>query len=363
MRDRVFAVLSVDKGPSRNILPDYEKPLPHLVNEVLRDHHVFNPPTGFDEVTEKCRELARIMHIDLQDVFAIQEDQLKWSPHMPMPKFGPLGNIGRRKPLVAARRHDAEADKGLYGRGLYGMSITIAWAAYYRHIAVMDFMLNQDLFDISTCYLRAVKMDHYAVVAALLQVANGRWRQELDFSISENANALQLAVYYGRSSIADLLVRAGADVNKRGLDFDRALTSRVDLARAPALVVAITQGSSELVQLLLKHGAKAHSLPSILESGPDLSAWEIALLWGHAQIADILLDAEAENVPVLTPKERLQINGLSLICTALDERMKNGVRLLSKLYTAYSARNESLAAFSRQRSILDDAFKKATWIS
>ncbi|KAF1820638.1 HET-domain-containing protein [Dissoconium aciculare CBS 342.82] len=354
MRDRVFAVLSVDKGPSRNILPDYEKPLPHLVNEVLRDHHAFNPPTGFDEVTEKCRELARIMCIDLQDVFAIQEDQLKWSPHMPMPKFGPLDDIGRRKPLVAARRHDVEADKGLYGRGLYGMSITIAWAAYYRHVAVMDFMLNQDLFDISTCFLRAVKMDHYAVVEALLQVANGRWRQELDFSISENANALQLAVHYGRSSIADLLVRAGADVNKRGLDFDRALTSRVDLARAPALVVAITQGSSELVQLLLKHGAKAHSLPSILESEPDLSAWEIALIWGHAQIADILLDAEAENVPVLTPKERLQNNGLSLICTALGEGQENGVRLLSKLCTDYYVIHKK-AAWFHVRRMLDDA--------
>jgi ankyrin repeat protein len=187
-----------------------------------------------------------------------------------------------------------------------------------------------------------------------LQLGNGRWRQELDFSICENANALQLAVYYGRASITDLLVRAGADVNKRGLDFDCAFTDRTDFARVPVLVVAIMQGSSDLVQLLLKHGAKAHSLPSIPALRPDLSAWEIALLSGHAQVADILLDAEAENVPELSFKERLQCNGLSLICNALDEGQENGVRLLSKLCTDYYVTHDK-AAWFRIRRILDDA--------
>jgi ankyrin repeat protein len=279
VRDRVFAVLSVDAGPTRTVLPDYKKSIPHLVNSVLRDHHAFQAPTGLDKITERCRELSKIMRIDMQDIFSAAKDDLKWSESMPFPDTALADSstitmkaprtelmaddepVTKKSTMQSDHRQDYEhAQADPYGGTLHGVPVTFIWAARWQHTAVVDLLLCKEIVKARPCMIAAIKADHYAVVAVLLQSRSAGLRETINRPLANSANALQIAVAYDRLKIVDLLIRAGADVNARGIDFPHATRARAPFAGSFALKIATIIRSHELVAHLLAKGARVNAI-------------------------------------------------------------------------------------------------------
>jgi hypothetical protein len=217
IRDRVFAVLSVDAGPTRTVSADYEKSVLYLVNDVLRDHHNFQRPTGLDDVIESGRKLAKIMNIALEDVFTVEDGDsyLEGSTSMPKPSISHTSSTNHvhanevlldEPATVDALEHSVGSENGdgleaeSYGGRLHGRPVTFIWAAYWHHGVVVDCLLREGVIDAQACLAEAIKRDHYTAVTVLLKANAAQLRRHIDEPISQCANALQFAVAYRRSA-------------------------------------------------------------------------------------------------------------------------------------------------------------------
>jgi ankyrin repeat protein len=342
IRDRVFAVLSVDNGPLRTLSADYEKSIPRLVNDVLRDHHAFEAPKALDKINEQGRELAKVMEIVPEDVFVVRGSDLRWDSRTLTPQFEALEintvadaeatkeSSNYREDSIEGFMYDAEAGNAFYERGLHGISVTVTWAAYWQHDIVMELMLSQGIIDLPTCFLQAIKMDHYAVIVALLQIEKGSWRRHIDLPIWRSANALQWAVYENRLEIAELLIQAGANVNRRGsaaFHWDPN-SDGVDFAHCPALHLAAIAGSVDCVNMLLKHGAAIESKSASPEWYTMYDAFETAMIYGHASVAQLLFDAKIRQNSCTAGEEWSGWSLRRLLKGALEEQRPAGVALL-----------------------------------
>ncbi|KAG5634703.1 hypothetical protein H0H81_001050 [Sphagnurus paluster] len=101
-----------------------------------------------------------------------------------------------------------------------------------------------------------------------------------------NTNALKVAAYYGQTSMIELLLEAGADVNEVPDYKEMLRAERVD-GLGTALHEAANGGQREAAVLLLQRGAD----PNIKDS-LGKSALDIARQKGHAAVAEVLERAE-----------------------------------------------------------------------
>jgi len=117
--------------------------------------------------------------------------------------------------------------------------------------------------------------DKHAVIKLLNGGTNVDEKTELEDT------ALAVATYSGHLGIAQLLLEKGANPN---------LSGRSDRT---ALIIAADKGYIQLVKLLLKKGANASHVPD--SSSHNQTALEIASVWGHREIVELLM-------PHLDPK-------------------------------------------------------------
>jgi ankyrin repeat protein len=365
IRDRVFAVLNVDASPTRTVSADYEKSIPYLINNVLRDHYSFQPPRGLDEITDKCRELAKIMNTELQDVFALEGEDSVWKKSTPMPvpilklpsyyvsHTTSVEDLGK---FLADEEFDTESLLEPYGGRLLGIPFTFSWAACWQHGAVVDLILKSGMINVHACLTEAIKRNHYAAVAVLLEASTARLRQQIDEPISQCANALQLAVAYDRVKIVELLIRAGANPNVRGSELNADRTEEVIFATNFALKIATINRSPALVALLLANGAKVDATCGPLGVGGGLTALGAALISRRKDTARLLLDAGADiNLEFNSPLGPT-IDMHRLVRAAVDHGAEAELRAVLQLCGhKYLPEMRPLGIYRAERGLLEQA--------
>jgi ankyrin repeat protein len=339
--------------------------LPELIHNVLREHHRHHQPHAFDDIIEQCRRLAAIMNVKFDDVFHSPRDDLVWKSSMPVEDFEPLSqtipcdahaeilpsaveasDLEQTSNRITATMQNAEAGNDSYVGGVPGNRITFAWAALWKHDVVMGFMLDNTVISLQTAFIQAIKMDHYVVIAALLHANDGGLRRRIDGPIWKEASALQWALHEGRFEIAELLIRAGANVNRRGLDHDHDKKSSepVPFASTYPLQIAAALGTPEMVKLLMGRGA-AIDVRSRLYDWDRMTAIEAAFVYGQGRSAWVLIDRETHRA------DAVDWNGI--LRAAIDRRQESGVKLI--LESAWRQYGQHLDRYSPKITMVQRA--------
>jgi ankyrin repeat protein len=352
IRDRVYGLLGAAGRAQDIITVNEEMPLDNLIHRVLREHHNHHPPEKFKDIIEQCDMLCEILGVEPGKIFKVSQEALVWDPSMPAVEFEPLAEPvsrkayaeadssvvkerDRREPveLIATERQNTKARDDLYARGVPGNPLTFAWAAYHKHDAVMNFMLTNRTLTLRTAFIKAVKMDHYVAVAALLRAKGGLLRRCIDKPISYGANALQFVLHERRCDIAKLLVSAGANVNDRGVDHpEEPISHPIDsYTSAYPLLIAAVKGTTEIVKLLLDRGARINHRSSIYRTD-SMTAIEAALLHGRADTAKSLRHTAMCHIDL--------VKWESLLAMAINTMEVSGVNAILELAFDHCARRD-----------------------
>ncbi|MEZ4729159.1 MAG: ankyrin repeat domain-containing protein [Caldilineaceae bacterium] len=150
---------------------------------------------------------------------------------------------------IAAIRKRVREEPSYLTRPDYWGDTPLLTAIQFAHLDLVDFLLQQGA-DPNACgtggytsLLTAIESEQAAstlIVAALLKAG-----ADLQQTGANGWAPLHMAAAYGHVDKAELLIKAGADVNQR---------TPIDTADTP-LMIAAGAGQAEMVQLLLSHGA------------------------------------------------------------------------------------------------------------
>ena len=241
-RDKVYALLGVVES---GIKPDYERPLVVLLNEVLRDHHLTNPPKSLDEIIAQCKHLSSMMNIELESMFDL-----------------PSGWGLTPVPAAADKRHHPLS----VAPGL----INLWWTSFYGHTAIERMIFRSGrIGDIDLAH--ACKGQCTAAVELLLRIGpfniNGQHmygRTILSDAIVRGDDKIALHVIAQPSCNVNLRDQAGNSPLMQAMACNRrviveALLGRRDLDADDADRSALHLGRTELIRACLLVSGRWHA--------------------------------------------------------------------------------------------------------
>lgn len=239
-RDKIYALLGIAEDETAGLLPDYARPIPEMLNHVLRRHHALVPPTSLAEVEEQCRGFGSLFG----------DEYLVFS-------------LGYGDP-----RLDKAATTAFHLGGV-DSSVTLWWTHHYQHLAVQKLLLTSGTVDPAMILPQAVKAGSLATVTLLLVTC------DIDINAdAEGWTPLTLAIENRHYDLIDLLVALDdIDVN------------RLDKRGFPPVVLAAFLEDTTLLALLLESGKVDFS--TLDKEGHTPLQW--ALIKDHALATDTFL--------------------------------------------------------------------------
>lgn len=191
---------------------------------------------------------------------------------------------------------------------------------------VIDMLVKQASTDIDGAKLNLVTNDGYTDLMFYVSIGDVETVKSLLAGSKDNINdqnadyksALMIAVDLGRTEIASLLIKAGADVN-----------FQTEYGYTP-LMSAASAGYTDIVKLLLEHNAQINTKASIVHP-KNITALYLATANGHADIVEELLNKQTIDTTIKTECVRES-----------DNKTANELGLESKnprIVTAYQVKN------------------------
>jgi Ankyrin repeats (3 copies) len=189
----------------------------------------------------------------------------------------------------------------------------LARAARLGDVAVLQAMITAGVDEHGTPLLEAVATDNWRIVdAALSAAANSGFIQAVELLLDAGANLAHFhhdlplirASGSGHADVVALLIQRGADVHA---DNDRALRmasayghdnvvqlliglgADIHACNDDALRDASSNGHIATVAVLLQRGANVHAVGAPREELGGLTPIQLASLYGHAEIVQLLL--------------------------------------------------------------------------
>jgi ankyrin repeat protein len=117
LMDKVYALLGVSTEGHENIKPDYDLPIPTLINKILLEVYKLYPPESLEEALAQCDEVEDILAVPRGTVFTIR---------------------GQR----GSYEVPSEADFRACRLGAQDSSLSLWWTAFYGHVAVQRLLLS-----------------------------------------------------------------------------------------------------------------------------------------------------------------------------------------------------------------------------
>jgi ankyrin repeat protein len=117
IRDKAYALLGASTEGHESIKPDYDLPVPTLINHILLEIYKLYPPESLDEALARCDEVEDVLAVPRGTVFTIR---------------GQRGNyeVPSEADFRACRLGDQETGLNLW------------WTAFYGHVAVQRILLD-----------------------------------------------------------------------------------------------------------------------------------------------------------------------------------------------------------------------------
>jgi ankyrin repeat protein len=117
IRDRAYAILGASTKGHGNFKPDYDLPIPSLINKILLEVYKLYPPESLEEALVRCHEVEDVLSVPRGTVFTIR---------------GQRGNFDV----------PSEADLHVCRLGPPQTSFNLWWTAFYGHVGVQRPLLN-----------------------------------------------------------------------------------------------------------------------------------------------------------------------------------------------------------------------------
>ena len=289
-RDRIYALLGIAGHGHEDLKPDYEIPVPALLNIVLRNQHRIERPRSTEEVRTQCKQLTAIFGLNDGAVFELvgKQGQL---PDSKEKSAYPHPSRDQDRPITlwwtSFYGHKAVQDL-LFEEGIISHSI-LASAAEDGDLATIKLVLDTDKMNINgggnpyeTVLHRAARRGHVSLVAFLLHTT------EIDVNRKdfEGSTALHLAVKWRQAEVVDLLIKTGKVE----------IGSKDKLQHTP-FSRAVVNGDEEVVRLLLGTGQVA-----VKEELLEWGLLHYTAMCGHEGVAKLLLDTGVADVGVTDGK-------------------------------------------------------------
>lgn len=282
VRDKVYALLGVAEAGSQGISPDYELPIPTLLNNILRNYHRLEKPKTLDEVKKQCVLLTTLFEVNLDSIFSLPDRNA-------CPRLPTVLDM-KTHPLIELES-----------------SITLWWATMYRHHDVETLLFHPDGIQIrdllSSCGNESVRMLTKTVLnTEFLDISSAVKREFRDTMLHWTAE-------FGLLSATQLLLECEAtDVNALGS------------MHRTALHYAAERGCEPVVKVLLQ-------APLVNIDASDVPGWtplRYAAETGFHNIVSLLLDTKR---PDINAEDR---NGWTILHTIARE----GYNILMELFLA-----------------------------
>ena len=144
----------------------------------------------------------------------------------------------------------------------------------------VKYLINTDKADASTtnsfgntALIEATQFGHTSIAEILIKAG-----ANINAKDSRGMTALMMAAQFGRTSIAETLIRVGAEVSGRTRSFGRT-----------ALMMAATSGHTSIVEKLIKAGADVN-----VKDHRSMTALMMAAQFGYTSVVETLIKAGAE---------------------------------------------------------------------
>jgi hypothetical protein len=257
-RDRVFAILGITTTGYENIEPDYNLPLPTLLNQVLNRHWKLTRPESLSQVAEHCK-LA-------EDIFGLRRDEA----------YSLDGQRGKGVPTT-------EAERRTYCLRPKDSPISLWWALFYGHTSVEQLLWSSCRYSFfeSDGLPNSIKTPDFTLGT---DVSFRSLTRNLSFGTDPKDCRLAffIAVISSRdSSIAHMLLNGWDsldDADEDTSDYKR-VAKAVDRSRVHLLETMFApRGFIIDIQRRLKTDALARYLPNI---GYRLPSWPSAYVRPH----------------------------------------------------------------------------------
>jgi len=117
-RDKAYAILGTSTEGHENIKPDYDLPIPTLINKILHEIYKLYPPESLKEALARCDEVEDALAVLRGTIFIIR------------------GQRGRYEV-------PSEADFRACRLGISETSLNLWWTAFYGHVTVQRLLLSE----------------------------------------------------------------------------------------------------------------------------------------------------------------------------------------------------------------------------
>lgn len=252
IRDKVYALLGVANFADSHIIPDYNIPIPALLNLVLRDRHKFQSPRNLTEVGTQCQQLTTLFGADPGSIFLLTD----YGGSFPVPPIIDMEGEFSYKPARSP--------------------VNLWWTSFYRHDCVQRLLFRSKTFtNYQQKFVDAIEQGNLAAVRLWTTTGN----VELDSKSYCRQTPLLLATKNMNAAIVKLLLATGK-VN---------VNSRDGFGLTP-MGWALFNMDRATIKLLLDTGKVNHQGLEKVKDDAAFRQLQIALEDGNETIAKLLLD-------------------------------------------------------------------------